>query len=81
MNRKNNPLVSLVALLLLALILVLTCSGCRKAEATHQRFTVEENIYEMLTEKRAYIITDTDTGHQYLLFRYGDASGMVEMGD
>lgn len=36
MRRKHNPLLSLVALLLLAAILALTCIGCEEAKAeTH----------------------------------------------
>lgn len=36
MRRKHNPLLSLVALLLLAAILALTCIGCEEARAeTH----------------------------------------------
>jgi hypothetical protein len=37
MNRKHNPFVSLAALLLAAVILALTCTGCNsEAEATER---------------------------------------------
>lgn len=36
MNRKHNPWVSLTALLLLAVILVMACTGCGAAEGEAQ---------------------------------------------
>lgn len=44
MNRKHNPWVALVALILLATILVLACTGCEVAAAevkNQPRFTCE----------------------------------------
>ena len=68
MNRKNNPWVSLVALLLAALILVLTCTGCKAAEkGTPHRFTYEAAGPSPAMHESIYIITDTETGVQYLL--------------
>lgn len=69
MYRKHNPMLSLVALLLLALILVLICTGCKtKAEAAETkpapRFTVES------AGNGCKIITDTETGAQYLYYFY-----------
>jgi membrane protein implicated in regulation of membrane protease activity len=82
MNRKNNPWVSLAALLLLALVLVFVCTGCRKeAENTQPRFTEEKMYHEKLSGKRAYIITDTETGRQYLLYANANASGMAALED
>lgn len=71
MYRKHNPMLSLVALLLLALILVLICTGCQtKAEAAETepapRFTVES------AGNNCRLITDTETGTQYLFYYYGD---------
>ncbi len=80
MYRKNNPWLSLVALLLLALILVLTCTGCAaKAQAAEpDRFTVEN------AGNGCAIITDTETGVQYLYFyhsynSYKGGSGMTKL--
>lgn len=77
MYRKNNPWLSLVALLLLALILVLTGTGCTvKAEAAQtKRYTYEvEDHYGGL---KFYTITDTETGNQYLYVKTSraDAGG------
>ena len=76
MYRKNNPWVSLVALLLMLLILVLNCTGCdgvtvEAAAATKPapRFTVE------YAGNGCQIITDNDTGVQYL---YYETSGVYE---
>ena len=66
MNRKHNPWISLVALLLLVTLLVTVCTGCDavQAEEEHDRFTVEwvggNNIAS------TYILTDKETGAQYL---------------
>jgi hypothetical protein len=77
--RKHNPWLSLVALLLLALILVLACTGCRvEAEAAEtgpaSRYTyeVEHNGFG----PSFYTITDTQTGNQYLFVRYGNGNGI-----
>lgn len=87
MNRKYNPYVSLVALVLLALILVLTCTGCHvEAEAstpqtlaeteaeTQDRFTVESEHHSGLHIK---IITDTATGKEYIVAMSGYAGVAV----
>ena len=69
MNRKHNPMVSLAALVLLATILVWICAGCGSeqapAEETPDRFTSEYITADM--DVRIYIITDTETGQQYIL--------------
>lgn len=72
MNRKHNPWVALVALILLAVILVMACTGCStattEAEATEtapDRFIIERDEYH--DESHFLVITDTETGAQYLL--------------
>lgn len=76
MKRTHNPMLSLVALVLLALILVLTCTGCRvEAEAAEEikpapRFTVE------FLGNGLRLITDTETGVQYLAY---NAHGLVKL--
>lgn len=72
MNRKYNPWLSLAAFMLLALILVFTCTGCTEGEATETkpapRFTVEG------AGNGCKLITDTETGVQYLFYYYPDMS-------
>ena len=46
MNRKNNPWVSLVALILLAVILVVACTGCNN---TKKAYEGAENAPKMMT--------------------------------
>lgn len=75
MNRKHNPFVSLVALLLAAIILVLTCTACSDTaevlpKKREYRFTTE-NMGNQCT-----IITDTQTGVQYLYYGSGYGGGM-----
>lgn len=72
MKRKHNPWVSLAALLLLVTLLVAVCTGCgaTKAEAeASDRFTKVEIASVLGGDSRAYILTDNETGAQYLLFR------------
>ena len=67
MRRKHNPWVSLVALLLLVTLLVTVCTGCgvKPAEAEEpDRFTFEDAGYGR--DLYAYVITDNETGVQYL---------------
>lgn len=80
MNRKYNPMLSLVALVLLALILVLSCTGCavEAAAATEptaepeagifstSRFDIEHEFSVWPYLEEVYVITDNETGVQYL---------------
>lgn len=84
MNRKHNPFLSLVALVLLAVVLVLVCTGCAVETApaeindTAPRFTYEycgigPGSYSL------YIITDTLTGAQYLAWDAYQGAVMVAL--
>lgn len=67
MNRKHNPWVSLVALLLLVTLLVAICTGCGATEAEAEepdRLTIERAGADCGAD--IYIITDNETGVQYL---------------
>jgi cytochrome b len=74
MRRKHNPFVALAALVLLATILVLACTGCAaeaaeaaEAKKTPDRFTVTNENGKERKIDAIYIITDTETGVQYLM--------------
>lgn len=76
MNMKRNPWLSLVALLLLALILVLTCTGCAVEAAAAEktsRFT-SEKFYGHYVDY--LIITDNETGVQYLFIDGYNSGGL-----
>ena len=79
MNRKHNPLLSVIALVLLFVILLFSCAGCETdataatEEKTAARFTAEH--IETDGPGVCYIITDTETGVQYLFFSIGDGRG------
>lgn len=78
MKRKHNPWVSLVALLLLVTLLVTVCTGCgvKQAEAEEtERFTIE-NMGGIMCAY-AYILTDNETGVQYLYVNGGDGGGLI----
>ena len=84
MNRKHNPMLSLAALLLLATILVWICAGCGSeqapAEETPDRFTSEHMTANR--DVRIYIVTDNETGQQYILAEMvgtGNGVGMTPL--
>jgi hypothetical protein len=73
MRRNHNPLVALLELLLLALIVTWICGGCSvrteaATEKTVDRFTTK------FAGNGCTIITDNDTGVQYLYYRNGAGS-------
>jgi hypothetical protein len=93
MNRKHNPMLSLAVKILLgvilALILAAVCGGCAaSAEATAPmeptetvetvlgRFSIE---MQMKFYGTLYIITDNETGIQYLAFETGHGVGMTQL--
>ncbi len=79
MRRKHNPLVSLAALVLLATILVLVCTGCgaEAADKVPDRFTIETATNNGKGHQHTLIITDTETGVQYLYFKSMYSGGLV----
>lgn len=85
MNRKSNPWLSLVALVLLAVILVWTCTGCREAEAATaaepigNRFTTEWAGWSFYGDAAFYVITDNETNAQYLLVESGAGVGVTAL--
>ena len=78
MNRKHNPWVSLVALLLLVTLLVTVCTGCGATEAEAEEpdhFTVE-----FIQSERGIdlcVITDNETGVQYLVVDMYNGAGLT----
>ena len=77
MNRKHNPWVSLVALLLLVTLLVAICTSCGVTQAEAEepdRFTVERTDSNQMD---TYIITDKETGVQYLYVSSGYGAGLT----
>lgn len=87
MYHKNNPWLSLVALLIMALILVFTCTGCTDAEAAERetepapRFTYEREDADRSDIDAVFIITDTHTGVQYLYIDGYRAGGLCKLED
>ena len=84
MNRTHNATVALVALVLLAAIMVLVCSGCTADDRvnTHKnsdRFTVERYYYNEAGMPDCYIITDTETGVQYLACHLSRGMGLTPL--
>lgn len=79
MNRKHNPIISLVAMILLAIVLLLSCNGCETdtAEAAGNENPARFKVERAETDGPGWchIITDTETGVQYLYFRTGNGAG------
>lgn len=68
MKRKHNPWVSMVALLLLGALLVVVCVGCGTTQAEAEepvRFAID-NSSQRGYGLDLYVITDNETGAQYL---------------
>lgn len=79
MNRKHNPWVSLVALLLLVTLLVTLCTGCgaTEAEAEEPDRLTAEKVGVAGGSLYAYVITDEETGVQYLYVGTGYSGGVT----
>lgn len=80
MNRKHNPLVAGVALLLLAVVLLLTsCSTPAKAEEPESspRFIMERHKSDSVSIDFIFIITDTETGVRYLYVDGCNSGGLT----
>lgn len=82
MTRKNNPWVAMVALVLLLVLVVCTCASCGRttdaAETKTARFIVEEvNAKTLGPHQHVEIITDTETGVQYIFFKSSNAGGLT----
>ena len=80
MRFKYNPWVSIVAVILLAAILVLTCTGCvtETEAATPTRLTTEWAGF-VPTGGQLVIITDTETGVQYLLAAVNEGTALIKL--
>lgn len=61
MNRKSNPWVSLIALLILAVVLVTVCTGCA---TTKKDYGMESDAPHFMT------VVDSTTG--YTVYRHDD---------
>ena len=68
MNKTHNPVVSLVGLILAAIIVLLTCSGCAAAAAAESPERFDFVHAEEYGNTKLKIITDTKTGVQYLVY-------------
>jgi hypothetical protein len=84
MRRKHNPYLALATLLLLALIVTWICGGCSKeiCPAPYYmiepgRFTLEESFRS--GPYRGCVLTDTETGVQYLFIRNGGGIAMTKL--
>lgn len=81
MNRKHNPVVALVALALLAVLLF--CAGCDSTTEAAEPETSPRFIVEVADAKtrgahqHVEIITDTETGVQYIFIKSANAGGLT----
>ena len=80
MRFKHNPWVSLLAALVLTIIIVFFCTGCatEAEENARSRFTVEFARHFNGADQ-LYIITDTETGVQYLLADVYNGAGLTKL--
>lgn len=71
MRRKNNPWVSLVALILLAVILVLTCTGCNTTKTEYAESEEAPKTMTVVDETLGYTIYKHDTTGVHYFCRDG----------
>ena len=81
MNQKKNPFVAMAALVVAAIILVLVCAGCSPAAAAGTEEHAPRFVYEYVGKGPGnyplYIITDTQTGVQYLAWDAYNGAAMT----
>lgn len=81
MKQKSNPWVALVALILMLVLVVCACTGCtctaEAAEPESPRFIVEEAETKGARVDYIVIITDTETGVQYMFVKDGYGGGLT----
>lgn len=81
MNRKRNGWASLIALVVLVAMLVMVLTGCgprsESGSETEEeyRFSKEKVYYD--TFSAIYLITDKETGKQWVFVHGGNAGGLV----
>lgn len=82
MNRKNNPWISMVALLVLILIITMICTGCA-VETNAKTYQTTERFTKEYAGNDCFIITDNQTGVQYLAYvemsNYGRGIGLTKL--
>lgn len=82
MNRKKNPWISMIALLILILVITMVCNGCavETNATTHQTM---ERFTKAYAGNDCFIITDNETGVQYLAYvemsNYGRGIGLTRL--
>lgn len=85
---NKNSSASLVALVLLLCMILVMFSGCSSDDgndknayvegaAEYQRFSVE--YFNIASYSSAHIITDNETGAQYLFYKFGSQGGLTKL--
>lgn len=80
MNRKHNPWASLIALLLLAVVLVLICTGCDSTQKAYERIEDAPKMMTVVDETVGYSIYRHDeTGVHYFCRDGGNGKAVCVM--
>ena len=84
---KKNPYLSLIAIVVMVALVAVLFSGC--AVETEDSPTAEQSVekpkrftaeyYSVDNFGGATVITDTETGEQYLFYRQGSMSGLTKL--
>lgn len=82
MNRNYKSRVALVALMILAIIVTIVCNGCA-VETTATEYRTMKRFTREYVGADCYIITDNETGVQYLAYvemsNYGRGVGLTKL--
>lgn len=82
MKRNYKPHVAVVALLILALIVSFVCNGC-SVETNATTYQTQERFTREYAGRDCFIITDNETGVQYLAVieytNYGKGVGLTRL--
>ena len=87
LGEQRHPWVSLIALLFLVVFIAVLFAGCSaKKDDTdettayadeYKRFEVE--YFNTSSHSSAHVITDNETGEQYLFYKFGSQGGLTNL--
>lgn len=86
-NGQRHPLVSLIALIFLVVFIAVLFAGCSVEKDDNDEITAYANEYKRFeveyfnisSYSSAHVITDNETGEQYLFYKFGSQGGLTKL--